>query len=84
MDFDVEVVLGGAFPHLGQRCLDHFHDGRYFDAGVSADDGNFFFSLLCRDGLDGVENERRDQRAVFAATKSDESRALVGKIKFPQ
>lgn len=74
MDFDVEVFLGGAFPHLGQRCLDHFHDGRDLDAGVGADDGNFLLSLLCRDGLDGIENERGDQGAIFAATKSDQPR----------
>jgi hypothetical protein len=84
LDFDVEILLSGAFPHLGQRHLDHFHNGRYLDAGVSADDGNFLLSLLCWNGLDGVENERGDQGAVFAATKSDEPRTRVSKVKFPQ
>ena len=60
MDFDIEVLLNGAFPHLGQRCLYHFNNGRYLNPGVGADDGDFFLPLLCRDGLDGIEDERSD------------------------
>jgi len=84
MDFDVEVLLGGTFAHLGERRLNHFHNGRYLDAGIGADDGNFLFPPLCRNGLDGVENERSEQGAVFAPAEADEPGAGVGNVKLAE
>ena len=80
MDFDVKILFGRTLPHLGQRSLNHFDNGRYLDAGIGANDGNFFRPLLFRDGLDGVKNQMSNQGAVLAPTEADEPGTLICEV----
>jgi len=84
MNFDVEILLGGTPAHFRQRRFNHFHNRRYFDAGIGANDGDFLLSLFNRNVLNRIENELGDQGAVLAAAETDQPRARISKIKLPQ
>ena len=58
-------LLLGKLLHAGERALQHFHNGRYFDAGVGAEDRDGLFPLAVRDASDGFNDEGRQHGAVF-------------------
>jgi hypothetical protein len=74
MGLDVEISVSGALSHLRQRRLDHFYNGRYFNARVRAYGGDLFLPLLLWNGANCFEDELCDERAVLSSAESNKPR----------
>ena len=84
IDLKVQVVLLGKLLHPGERAFHHFHNGRYFDAGVGAEDCDGLFPLVVRDAGDDFNDEGRQHGAVFAAAEADEPGAGVVQVELAE